>query len=123
MENLIKKILKQPEYSSITYSMHVSLKSIIELDKNKYSIEEYRYLNHPWTHLDFVLFNKYDKAPILAIEVDGVSYHEQNSKQAMHDRIKNRCLNDSMLPLLRLKTNGSNEEHIIIDKLNTIMKI
>lgn len=123
MENLIKKILEQPEYSSISYSMHVSLKTLIELDKAKYNIEEYQYLNHPWTHLDFVLFNKYDKKPLLAIEVDGVSFHEQNSKQAMHDEIKNRCLNDSMLPLLRLKTNGSNEEQIIIDKLNIILKI
>ncbi|MDE6408425.1 MAG: DUF2726 domain-containing protein, partial [Anaeroplasmataceae bacterium] len=123
MENLIKKILEQPEYSSISYSMHVSLKTIIELDKANYSIEEYQYLNHPWTHLDFVLFNKYDKKPLLAIEVDGVSYHEQNSKQAMHDRIKDKCLNDSILPLLRLKTNGSNEKHIITDKLNIILKI
>lgn len=60
---------------------------------------------------------------LIRVEVDDISYHEQNSKQSMHDRTKDKCLNDSMLPLLRLKTNGSNEENIITGKLNTILKI
>lgn len=121
IENLIRKIFKREEYSSLSYSTHVNLKSVVKIDTSKYNNDELKYLLHPWTHLDFVIYNKYDKAPILAIEVDGISYHEQSEKQSQHDLIKNKCLNDAELPLIRLKTNGANEGMKIVDSLNSIL--
>lgn len=101
--------------------MHVNLKTIVKIDRVIYTEEENRYLHHPWTHLDFVVFNKYDKIPILAIEVDGISTHDQNEKQSKNDRIKDKCLKDCGLPLIRLKTNQSNEKQRIINELNMIL--
>lgn len=91
----------------------------MKIDTSKYSKEETNYLTHPWTHLDFVVFNRFDKIPILAIEVDGIAYHEQNKKQLNHDSIKNKCLMDCKLPLLRVKTNESGIEEKIIQALNS----
>lgn len=53
--------------------------------------------------------------------MDGISYHEQSEKQSQHDLIKNKCLSDAELLLIRLKTNGANEEMKIVDSLNSIL--
>ena len=43
-------------------------------------------------HLDFVIFNRFDNAPLLAIEVDGIAHHEQNEKQKEKDSIKSEAI-------------------------------
>ena len=62
-----------------------------------------------------------NKAPILAIEVDGYAFHKEGSKQAERDKIKNHILEMIGLPLLRLKTNGSDERNKIIDALDLLV--
>ncbi len=121
MANLLLDVLKEERFSSLSFSMHVALKDTLKIDKSKYSQEEARYLTHPWTHLDFVVFNRFDKEPLLAIEVDGIAYHEQREKQVGHDKIKDRCLQDCGLSILRVKTNGSNERDKIAQKLESVM--
>jgi len=65
----------------------------------------------------FLLCNRIDKTPILAIEVDGVSFHD-NELQQKRDNKKNHILETIGLPLLRLSTNGYNEKERIIESLN-----
>ncbi len=79
---------------------------------------EVRYITHPLTHVDFLVYNTITKEPILVIEVDGTRYHELNTKQALHDEIKNRILVSNKIKILRLKTNESNEEYRIKEVLN-----
>ena len=71
--------------------------------------------------IDFLIYNKMDKKPILAIEVDGFKYHKQNSKQIERDQIKNTILEKTRLPLLRLSTTGANEEEQIKNKIKEII--
>jgi hypothetical protein len=71
--------------------------------------EEAQYASNPLTHLDFLLFNKMDKKPILAIEIDGTRYHAEGTRQAERDRMKDEIFAKYDIPLLRLPTNGSNE--------------
>ena len=73
------------------------------------------------THLDFLLFHKMDKQPIMAIEVDGTRYHAKGSRQAERDLIKNRVLKKYGLPLLRIRTDESGIENRIIMKLRDSM--
>lgn len=40
------------------------------------------------THTDFLLFRKMDRSPVMAIEVDGTSFHTAGSKQAERDAKK-----------------------------------
>lgn len=72
------------------------------------------------SRIDFLLYNKIDKTPVLAIEVDGVSFHS-NELQQKRDRKKDYVLKTIGLPLLRLSTEGHNEEQRIIESLNEAM--
>jgi very-short-patch-repair endonuclease len=51
--------------------------------------------------------------PLLAIEVDGFAYHENNPAQLERDSLKNEILHTYGMPLLRLPTTGSGEEQRI----------
>jgi hypothetical protein len=110
LRDLLDKILKDKTYASLRYAEHVNLASLIPIDLKSYDSEQYRYLTHPWTHVDFALYNIYDRKPVLLIEVDGVAYHEQKEKQRRHDALKDQAIAASGLTLLRLKSNGSQEE-------------
>ena len=66
--------------------------------------------------MDFLIYNKINKKPILAIEVDG-SDHWNNLIQERRDRIKNNILAKADLELLRLPTTGSGEKDLIINSI------
>jgi hypothetical protein len=78
-------------------------------DYEKLTEEERRYATHPNTHVDFLIYNRITKTPVLAIEVDGFHYHKEGTRQAERDRMKDEIFAKYGIPLLRLPTNGSNE--------------
>lgn len=114
MMSLLKSILK--DYPDYQIAMHVRLKDLVR-NLDGFNDEERRYINHPQTHVDFVIFDKIAYSPKLCIEVDGTKYHDYSSKQINHDNIKTRSLEMNNIKILRLKTNGSNEKEKIIDML------
>ena len=61
------------------------------------------------------------RKPVCVIEVDGVSFHEQQKKQKERDAKKNSILSKSGIPILRLKTNESNENKRISSFLNSLL--
>ena len=113
---VIDRILQMPEFSKIDCVMHSSLSTLVK-DYSLLTEEEARYASNPLTHIDFLLFNKMDKSPVMAIEVDGTRYHAEGSRQAERDAIKNDILQKCGIPLLRIRTNESGEEMRIISKL------
>ena len=78
-------------------------------DYEKLTEEERRYATHPNTHVDFLIYNRITKSPVLAIEVDGFRYHKEGTRQAERDRMKDEIFAKYEIPLLRLPTNGSGE--------------
>ena len=78
-------------------------------DYEKLTEEERRYATHPNTHVDFLIYNRITKSPVLAIEVDGFRYHKEGTRQAERDRMKDEIFAKYEIPLLRLPTNGSLE--------------
>lgn len=78
-------------------------------DYEKLTEEERRYATHPNTHVDFLIYNRITKTPVLAIEVDGFHYHKEGTRQAERDRMKDEIFEKYEIPLLRLPTNGSGE--------------
>lgn len=107
MCNLLDEILKN--HRTIKYSMHVRLNKIVQTPST-YTEEEKRYINHPWTHVDFLFYNKISKEPLFVIEVDGVRFHEQSEKQVINDEIKDRVLTSNNIGIYRFKTNESREK-------------
>ena len=71
--------------------------------------EERRYLANTATHLDFLIYNKISKKPVLAIEVDGFHFHKPGTLQYERDKIKDRILTLYDIPFFRFPTNGSGE--------------
>ena len=55
-----------------------------------------------------------------SIEIDGYVYHKQDTIQASRDSMKNRIMELYEIPLLRLKTNGSEEKEKIEEKLKQL---
>lgn len=86
-------------------------------DHEKLSDEECRYATHPNTHVDFLIYNRITKVPVLAIEVDGFHYHKEGTRQAERDQLKNDIFAKYEIPLLRLSTNGSSEIQKIKEQL------
>lgn len=106
---VIELVLQTPEFISVDCAIHVSLVNILK----EYSLlddEETAYARNPLTHVDFLLFRRMDKSPLLAIEVDGTAFHAPDSAQAERDQKKNRIFEKSGILLLRLRTDGSGEK-------------
>lgn len=113
-------LLNNIQFSSIDMVREYKLRDLIP-DFQAFSEDEIQFIRHN-SRLDFLLYNKIDKAPVLAIEVDGVSFHD-NELQQGRDKKKNHILEIIGLPLLRLSTDGHNEEIRIVESLNAAMKV
>ena len=120
MNKVVEKVLENEKYSHISYAMHQPLKLLIK-DTSLLTQEEREYAKHPWTHTDFILFNKIDKSPILVVEVDGHGYHENNEKQLRRDKLKDSILEKYNIEMIRLKTTGSNEYKLLEEKLEKVL--
>lgn len=116
----IKKCLSDIGVLTIDFVIHVPLLDFVKIT-DEFTDDEIRFIRTD-AHVDFLIYNKMDKKPILAIEVDGFKYHKQNFKQIDRDQIKNTILEKTGLPLLRLSTTGANEEERIKSKINEIIK-
>lgn len=116
--NEIENILKN-NYNNLGIITHIPLFRILE-NKNLLNKNELKYASHEWTHIDFVIYNKMDKKPSLAIEVDGYTFHKKSTAQSQRDELKNEILKKYNIPLIRLSTIGSDEKNIIKSKLDEL---
>lgn len=118
----IKKILKKDCFKFLDVAVRIPLKMVL-CDFSKLTDREKVYAGNMLTHIDFLIFNKTDKAPCLAIEVDGTAYHQDSSRQKERDEMKNEILEKYKIPLLRFRTDGSLEERKLKEKLLEILNI
>lgn len=116
---LVEKILlANSPFSSIDMVREYRLRDLVK-DPGIFSEDELEFIKRN-SRLDFLLYSKIDKSPVLAIEVDGISFHT-DEKQKNRDKKKNNILAAIGLPLLRLSTNSHNEQQKIIDSLAAAM--
>ncbi len=125
MYRLITDILNTADFNCFYCSLHVKLSMVINPIHIAADLteREFQYLTHPNTHVDFIIFNKMDKEPVLGIEVDGVAYHANDPTQLERDAIKARLFELVGLPLLRFATNASGERERIVAALNAVKGI
>ena len=101
--------------------LHFPIRRLIK-DFSKLDEQETKYASNPLTHLDFLIYNKLGKVPILGIEVDGFEFHKQGTQQAERDKMKDKILDKYNFPILRFRTNESNEKEKLTNKLNELQK-
>lgn len=116
MYALINDVLKSDVFSKFDVISHQPLNAII-CNFHKLSDEETAYAKNPLTHINFIIFNVIDKSPVLAIEVDGYAYHNDNIKQSDRDKLKNSILEKYNIPLIRFNTTGSMEKEKLEKRL------
>lgn len=122
MNALLQDVITECNYPELEVLCHMSLRNIIG-DFSLMNDKEKRYALHPCTHIDFSLVNRVTKKIILAIEVDGYAFHNKETRQAERDLLKNHIFEIYKIPYLRFSTTGSNEKEILINKLNSLMRV
>lgn len=118
-ENIIWTVLNdiftEPDYTHLTAIPQVLLKNLLP-NLDRLTPDQAAYVKNR-ASLDFVVYNQVTNRPLLAIEVDGFEFHENNPTQLKRDALKNEILRVHGLPLLRLPTTGSGEPQRIRDAL------
>ena len=120
MYALIEKIISDNKYASLDVVCHFPLNMLIK-DSKLLNERERQYVMNPNTHIDFLIYNRINKKPVLGVEVDGYRYHKDGTNQFSRDLLKNHVMELYNIPLLRLKTNGSGEEKNIVEMLNKLI--
>lgn len=121
MCKVIDEVLSHDEFRCFKFVLHVPLNSIVR-DFSLLNEEEKIFAENPWTHVDFLIFNKLDKEPVLAVEVDGFEYHMNNKEQQIRDALKDKILKQIGLPILRVATNESGEKEKLIKMLDKVIE-
>ena len=121
-ENLTYALLcdvlsSENRYNCLEVLCHIPLRQVVK-DTSLMSEEELKYAGNYNTHLDFLIINRVSKQPVLAIETDGYSFHNDETEQHKRDVMKDHILSNYGLPLLRLSTKGSGEREKVIAMLN-----
>ncbi len=118
---LLEKILAEDaHFCHLGIICHQPLWQLIR-DWSLLDDDERRYVSNRATHLDFLIYNRVSKQPVLAIETDGYKFHKQGTRQAERDEKKDRILAQYGLPLLRLSTIGTDEKAKIRARLHEIL--
>lgn len=120
MYSLVEEIIADNKYSCLDVVWHFPLNMLIK-NPELLNEQECRYAMNPATHLDFLIYNRIGKKPVLAIEVDGYGYHKKETVQASRDSLKNHIMELYEIPLLRFKTNGSGEKEKIKEMLDKLV--
>lgn len=72
-------LLNNTQFSSIDMVREYKLRDLIR-DFQLFSKDEIRFIMNN-SKIDFLLYNKIDKMPVLAIEVEGVAFHDNKLQQ------------------------------------------
>ncbi len=121
MYALIQDTLTECKLSFLDVVCHVPLNMLIR-DPQLLNDEECRYVMNNATHLDFLIYNRISKKPVVAVEVDGYHYHKEGTIQAARDNMKTHILESYKIPCLRFVTNGSGEKEKLLKKLTELLK-
>lgn len=117
--SLIQDTLQELNLPDMGVICHQPLNMLIH-DPELLNDEECRYAMNSATHLDFLIYSRVSKKPVLAIEVDGFRYHQEGTRQAARDQMKNHILDLYGIPYLRFTTNGSGEKEELVQRLREL---
>ena len=84
---LIENVLEEQDLIGLSVICHQPLNMLIR-DPQLLNDEECKYAMNSATHLDFLIYSRISKKPVLAVEVDGYHYHKAGTKQAEREFIE-----------------------------------
>jgi hypothetical protein len=113
---VLHDIIAEQRYAHVAVVPQVLLQSLVP-DLRGLTPAQLAYIQRR-ASVDFVMYNRISNQPLLAIEVDGFAFHENNPDQRARDVLKNAILEAHQMPLLRLPTTGSGEHQRIRQALD-----
>jgi very-short-patch-repair endonuclease len=113
---VVHDIIAEQRYMHMAVTPQVLLRNLLP-DLNRLTQAQRAYVQHR-ASVDFVVYNRVTNEPLLAIEVDGFAFHENNPDQRARDALKDEILRAHQMPLLRLPTTGSREHQRIRQALD-----
>lgn len=118
--SVISEILEKEIFQCYSFLHEVKLSDIF-LNQDKCTQAEKKFIKQPRSSVDFILFNRYNKKPVLAIEVDGTAFHLNNPEQLERDKKKDGIFKKYDIPLMRLPTHKAITEGMIEEKIREVI--
>ncbi len=115
IEVVLGDILAGPKHGHLRVESQILLRNLVPAPDTLG--EDQRAFIRRRSSIDFVIYNRITRRPVLAIEVDGFRFHEDRPQQLRRDALKDGILERLGIPLLRLATTGSDEERRIREAL------
>jgi AAA domain/Protein of unknown function (DUF2726) len=112
---VIGHVLAEPEHGHLRVESQILLRNLVPA-QNTLGDNQRAFIRHR-SSIDFVIYNRVTRRPVLAIEVDGFRFHEDQPEQLRRDALKDSILKRLGIPMLRLATTGSDEERRIREAL------
>lgn len=118
---LLKDILAEEKYRGLNVQPQILLRNLLP-SLDGLTERQRSFVRHN-ASLDFVIYHSMSRIPVLAIEVNGFAFHENNPEQLARDKIKEATLENHGLHLLPLATTESREEERIRAALDRAMQV
>ena len=117
---VIDNILQKNEYRYLDVVCHFPLYLLIK-DFSLLNEREYFFVKNQLSHIDFLIYNKVSKLPVLAIETNGSDHLK--AEQIERDQTKKHILDLYEIAIEQLDTTGDSEEKKIDNRLKHILKL
>lgn len=110
--NLLQEAIMKLEMGNCAVLCHYPLTRLID-DLSVLDEEERAFVESPFSHVDFLIYNSLTKQPLKTIEVDGWHFHKQSDVQQHRDMVKDQILEKfNLCPCRLLTTDTVNLETI-----------
>jgi hypothetical protein len=112
----LEQALSEMGRSALAVVCHYPLSKLIA-DPALLDAEERAFVESPFSHVDFLIYNAITKRPLLPIEVDGWGFHGGNSIQQHRDALKDSLLAKYDLSPCRISTT----DRVTVEVLKELM--
>ena len=104
---VLREVLDEAPYTDLVVVPQVLVQNVLP-DTDRLTVAQATYVRNRCS-LDFVVYRRIGRIPVLAVEVNGFAFHEDKPDQARKDLLKQQILEEYGLPLLSLATTESDE--------------
>ena len=116
---LLNDILAEPAYGLLEVVSQVRLRDLLpNLDRLN---ERQKKFACSVSAIDFAVYHKVSRRMLLAVEVNGTRFHEDSPEQQVRDELKAQIVGIYGADMLVLRTNDSNIELKVRDRLNRVL--
>jgi ATP-binding protein len=118
MWTLIKDVLKDPAYELLEVVSQVRLRDLLP-SMGKLNEKQKKFASR--SAIDFAIYHKVSRRMLLAVEVNGTSFHEDSPEQQARDELKAQIVGIYGADMLSVRTNDSSIESKLRRKLDQVM--